>query len=112
MTRKQIKVLLDERELLLAEMAGLSLLLHGSWLERYSTCSRPGCACHQGHRHGPRRYLVVNEGGRQRQRYIPARLESVVHKGLAQHHRLQQIVARLTQINLDLMRQPGGEEPA
>ena len=112
MVPKQDNALLNERQRLLAEMAGLSGLLHGSWLERYSTCSRPGCACHQGCRHGPRRYLVVNEGGRQRQRYISAGLESVVHQGLAQYRRLQQIVARLTQINLALMRQPGGAEPA
>lgn len=109
MTEKDVKDLIDERRRLLGEMAGLSTLLHGTWLERHSTCSRPGCACHQGRRHGPRRYLVVYEEGRQRQCYIPAALEDAVRAGLSEHRRLQQIVARLTQINLSLLRRPGGE---
>lgn len=110
MTPKQIKALSDERLRLLEEMGALSEVLHGSWIERYSTCSRPGCACHQGRRHGPRRYLVVYSEGRQRQHYVPAALEGAVREGLAQHRRLLEIVARLTQINLELMRSPDLEE--
>jgi hypothetical protein len=56
--------------------------------------------------------LVVNEQGQQRQRYIPAGLEGAVRAGLAEHRRLQQIVARLTQINLELLRRPAGEASA
>ena len=48
-----------KRAALLRELAGLSGLLHGSYLERFTTCSRPRCACHQGRRHGPRAYMIV-----------------------------------------------------
>lgn len=110
MTKKQSKALVEERRRLLAEMAGLSSLMRGSWLERHSTCSRPGCACHEGRKHGPRRYLVVYEGGRQRQHYIPAALEGAVRAGIAQDGRLRQIAGRLTQINLALLNKSNGEE--
>jgi len=101
-------MLLEERRALLRELGTLSKLLHGSWVERYSTCARPGCMCHVGKRHGPRRYLVVNSDGCQRQRYVPERLAGVVHEGLSQHRRLLEIVRRLTDLNLALMRADEG----
>lgn len=97
-------VVFGERDRLLRELGGLSEVLHGSWVERYSTCTRAGCACHRGKRHGPRHYLVVNTEGRQRQRYVPARLAGAVHRGLAQHRRLLEIVRRLTELNLTILR--------
>jgi len=90
---------------------GLSGLLHGTWVERYSTCSRPGCACHRGKRHGPRHYLVINVAGRQRQRYVPERLAGAVLEGLSQHRRLLEIARRLTDLNLALLRGGGGGTP-
>lgn len=32
-------------------------LIHASLLERFLTCGRPKCSCHQGHKHGPFFYL-------------------------------------------------------
>lgn len=98
-----------ERVRLLAELGTLSRLLHGSWVERYSVCSRAGCKCRRGERHGPRRYLVVNEAGRQRQKYVQnSRVEAAL-KGLSQYRRLQEIVDRITHINLALMKEDGDE---
>ena len=94
-----------ERAGLLAELATLSRLLHGSWVERYSVCSRPDCKCHRGERHGPRHYLVVNEAGRQRQKYVANSQVKAALEGLAQHRRLRQIVDRITQLNLNLMKE-------
>ena len=36
-----LKKLKDERQQLLEEAATLGSLLHGSWVERFSTCTRP-----------------------------------------------------------------------
>ena len=105
MSREKLKNLQYVRDSLLAEMRSLSGMLHGSWLERYSTCSRPGCACHRGERHGPRRYLVVNVGGRQRQKYIPNGKVPAALEGVAQHRRLLELVDRLTEINLILLKE-------
>jgi hypothetical protein len=97
--------LLKERAELLAEMGTLSQILHGTWVERYSVCSRPGCRCHSGERHGPRHYLVVNENDRQRQKYVANSQVEVAQAGLAQHRRLQEIVDRITHLNLTLMKE-------
>ena len=104
MSTKRIEKLKKERAGLLAELGTLSQTLHGSWVERYSVCSRPNCKCHQGERHGPRRYLVVNEDGRQRQKYIPNAQVDAVRAGLEQHKRLRAIVDRITRINVSLIR--------
>jgi hypothetical protein len=97
--------LVKERDGLLMELGTLSNLLHGSWVERYSVCSRVGCRCRRGQRHGPRHYLVINEAGRQRQKYVPNAQKALALHGLAQYRRLQQIVARLTLVNLALMKE-------
>ena len=109
MSSKTVKKLLEERARLLAELGTLSRLLHGSWVERYSVCSRAGCKCRRGERHGPRRYLVVNEAGSQRQKYVQNSRVPAALEGLAQYRRLQEIVDRITQINLALMKEDAHE---
>jgi len=92
-----------ERERLAAQLSRFSQVLHGSFLERFSTCSRPDCVCHGGQRHGPRAYVVVRAGGRQRQHYIPQRQIEAVRRAIARYHRLMALVDRLSTINLQLM---------
>ena len=104
MSNLNIQKLKEERAQLLDELVTLSQMLHGSWVERYSVCSRPNCKCRQGERHGPRRYLVVNEAGRQRQKYIPNAQVDAVREGIKQHARLKSIVDRITDININLIR--------
>ena len=94
-----------ERRKLLKELSGLSLLIRGSFFERFSTCARPNCACHKGKRHGPRAYLSVTRDQAQRQHYVPQRQIDAVRRGVRQHQRLLQIVERITAINLQLMRE-------
>ena len=105
MSNTIVKKLLNERAGLLAELGTLSQMLHGSWVERFSVCSRANCRCHQGDRHGPRHYLVVREQGRQRQKYLPNSQVRAAKAGLDQYHRLCQIVDRITTINLALMKE-------
>ncbi len=102
MSTTQSETLCADRDRLMREVATLARLMHGSWVERYSVCSRPGCKCRQGERHGPRRYLVVNEDGRQRQKYVPNECVGAVLEGLAQDRRLREIVAELTLLNLEI----------
>lgn len=93
-----------ERQKLLHELSTLSLAIRGSWLTRYSTCSRPGCSCHDGKRHGPRFYVAVNTGKVQRQRYVPNSQASLVRRGIQQYKRMLEIINRVTAINLELMK--------
>ena len=99
-TRKLVR----KRQRLLEEIADLSLLTHGSFLERFSTCARKQCACHQGKKHGPRAYVVVYQKGRQKQVYVPQAQLKAVRKGLRQHERALELLRQVTQINLKLMR--------
>jgi hypothetical protein len=104
MTPAQAAALRRERERLVAQLSGFSRILHGTYLERFSTCSRPDCDCHHGRRHGPRAYVVMRVGRTQRQRYIPQRQIEAVRKAIARYHRLMGLVERISTINLQLMR--------
>ena len=105
MSSKNIKKLKKEREKLLTELGKQSGLLHGSWFERYSICSRPNCKCHNGQKHGPRHYIIVNDHGTQKQKYVPNSQVNAARKGLRQYKHLQAIVDRITEINISLMRE-------
>ena len=105
MSNEKAKKLLAARTELLRELGTLSRLLHGSWVERYSVCARVDCKCRHGERHGPRHYLVVNEAGRQRQKYVANSQVKAALQGLAQDRRLRILVARITQLNLALLKE-------
>lgn len=110
MSNITIEKLREERASLLAELATLPHMLHGSWVERFSVCSRKGCRCRQGERHGPRHYLVVRENGAQRQKYIPNAQVDAAKAGLAEYQRVREIVDRITQINLALIKERAYED--
>jgi hypothetical protein len=100
-----IHTLIQRRSKLFAEISKLTSLLHGSLLERYSTCSRKDCKCHQGLRHGPHYCLVVNEDGCQRQKYLPISKIDSARTGLSQYKKLQELVLEITRINLSIMKE-------
>ena len=113
MSKLNVKIIINERLQLLEELKSLTQILHGSWVERYSICSRKNCKCHKGQRHGPRHYLVINKNGCQRQKYIPNSLVDSTQKGVQQYQRLKDIVDRITCINLELIKEKkyGKNEP-
>jgi hypothetical protein len=94
-----------ERRALLRELAGLEGLIRGTYLTRYATCARPGCACHRGHRHGPIVCVAVSAGGRQRQHYVRQGQAAAAREGVRQYHRLLAVADRITAINLQLLRE-------
>ena len=100
-----MRKLIEERKQLLEELSTLDHMLYGSWLERYSTCSRKNCKCHQGDLHGPRYYLVVNERGHQKQKYIAVGQKEAALAGVVQGKRMLEIVEAITQINLQLIKE-------
>jgi len=110
MSNKTIEKLLKERIGLLAELGTLPHMLHGSWVKRFSVCSRPNCKCHTGDRHGPRHYLVISENGRQRQKYVPNSQAVAAQEGLSDYKRVCEIIDRITHINLALMKEDAYED--
>jgi hypothetical protein len=105
MSNEKAKRLLARRKELIDEMAALSHALYGTWYERFSTCSRPNCRCHQGELHGPRYYVVANRAGRQIQKYIPIGQKDEVLKGMDQGRRVREILDEITDINLELIKE-------
>lgn len=110
MSSEHIRQLIATRERLLDELSSLTHVLHGTWIERYSTCSRENCRCHRGDKHGPRYYVVINEAGKQRQKYIPLSQAAAATEGIEQYQRLQEIVAEITRINLELIKERAYDE--
>ena len=104
LSRARIRALERERKKLLGALGDLSLVIRGSYLERFSTCVRPDCACHRGHTHGPRTYVVVTRDRKQRQLYVPKAQTAVVREGIEQHRRLMELVDAISAVNLELMR--------
>jgi len=96
--------LIERRARLLRRLAGLQLAVHGSYVERFSTCARERCACHRGEKHGPRAYVVVYRDGRQRQVYVPKDQVRAVQRALRQDTQAQELIRQITDINLALMR--------
>jgi hypothetical protein len=81
-------------------------LIHASLLERFLTCGRPQCSCHQGKRHGPFFYL---------NRCLPkGRMSSLLLKSDSQiaqarqsvqaYRQLLEALDQLSWINLELLR--------
>ena len=73
-----------ERHKLLRELSELSHVIHGSYFERYSTCSRTNCACHEGKKHGPRAYVALRRQGKPKQHYVPKSQVTAVRDGIGQ----------------------------
>ncbi|HEY1208188.1 MAG TPA: DUF6788 family protein [Terracidiphilus sp.] len=90
-------------------------LIHASLLERFLTCGRPECSCHQGQKHGPFFYL--------NRCLAKGRMSSLLLKSDAQitqarqavqaYRQLLETLDQLSWINLELLRrdQPLSGEP-
>jgi hypothetical protein len=100
----KISRLLEKRERLLRKLAALRRVVHGSYVERFSTCARKHCACHHGDKHGPRSYVVIYRNAQQRQVYVPQEQVRAVRQGLRQDEQAADLLRQITDINLGLMR--------
>ena len=97
--------LLAERSALLAELARLPHVVHGSIVERYTVCSRANCKCHQGQKHGPVMCVVVNENGKQRQKYIPKEMRELAVQYVDEYKCALTLLDRISAINVQLLQE-------
>jgi hypothetical protein len=91
---------------LLRQLAVPADLLRASYVERFTTCGKPNCACAQGQRHGPFYYLTSN--------LAPGHVLKFLLKDQAQQQSAEQGVRHyqvhwerleeLSQINAELLR--------
>jgi hypothetical protein len=74
--------------------------LFGTLSESYRTCGRPGCRCHQGHKHGPHLYVSFRgPEGTTTGYYVPQSLAEPVRQGIAAWQELQEVLRQLAELN-------------
>ncbi|MCW5554011.1 MAG: hypothetical protein KIS67_17880 [Verrucomicrobiae bacterium] len=81
-------------------------LLRASFVERFTTCGKPNCACARGPKHGPFYYVVANLGpGRILKSLLktPDQQQAVRH-GVSGYQTHWERLEELSQINLELLR--------
>jgi hypothetical protein len=91
---------------LLRQLALPAQAIRASVVERFGTCGKPTCACHQGHKHGPYYYLT--------QCLAPGRVQKFLLKSQADQqaaraatdafNRFYDGLEELSQINTELLR--------
>jgi hypothetical protein len=88
------------REALLRRLSRLARrALFGSLSETYRTCGRPGCRCHQGHKHGPHLYVSFRGPDGTTGYYVPQALAEPMHQGVAAWQELQGVLRELAELN-------------
>ena len=78
-------------------------VLHGSLIRRRRVCGKPNCRCTRGQLHEGF-YLVVTEGGKSRQLYIPREWEQTVQQWVQQYRKARQLMEGLSRIHWQKVR--------
>jgi len=73
--------------------------LFGTLSETYRTCGRPGCRCHQGHKHGPHLYVSFRGPNGTTGYYVPQALAEPMRAGVAAWQELQGVLRELAELN-------------
>ena len=88
------------REALLRQLSRLARRsLFGTLSETYRTCGRPGCRCHQGHKHGPHLYVSFRGPNGTTGYYVPEDLAESMRQGVAAWQELQGLLRQLAELN-------------
>ena len=88
------------REALLRRLSRLARRsLFGTLSETYRTCGRPGCRCHQGHKHGPHLYVSFRGPNGTTGYYVPQALAEPMRAGVAAWQELQEGLRELAELN-------------
>jgi hypothetical protein len=78
-------------------------VLAASLCQVHKTCGQPSCACHHGGPKHPAHHLTLKENGKTRTVYVPVDLLDEVRSWVAEHQRLKQLGAEISQLTLALV---------
>lgn len=95
----------QQRQELSLKLDSCGPILRGSLIERFTVCSRPGCRCIKGKKHGPYLYLSAFDGKRSRLVYVPQDLESEVRSWVQNYQEISESLAKLSDLSIQLIRQ-------
>jgi len=79
-------------------------LLRGTLLSRKRRCGKASCRCAKGHLHEGL-YLVITEGGRTRQLYVPKDWHATVRHWVQGYHQAKELLDEISRIHWDKVRQ-------
>ena len=91
----------------LSQLTSQAGLLRGSLSVRERLCGKPGCKCTRGEKHVSI-YLVVSEGGKYRQLFVPKELESLVRSWVENHRRAREFLEAVSGICLERVQRRKG----
>ena len=91
----------------LAQIVAGRGLIRGTLQERLQLCGKPACRCARGQRHRVL-YLVLREGGKLRQLYVPKAWEERVRQWVANHRTLRGLLKELSEVYWDKVRRRQG----
>ena len=88
----------------LAQLVSQRGLIRGSLLVRRRACGKPNCRCARGEGHQSL-YLVVRQGGRARQLFVPKSHEAIVRRWVADYHTVRRLLDEISALYWDKVRQ-------
>jgi hypothetical protein len=101
--RRQIRTRLTRQQSLVRSLLERRELLAGSLFARYQVCGKEGCACRQGHRHGPYWVLSNRSGGKGGFAYLEQTKARRARELVKQHRQFRDGLRRLQKLNLELV---------
>lgn len=102
-SRQRIIVLINERSRLEKRLLKSKALLKGSLFEQYRKCSKSGCRCARGERHGPYPYLVVGKGKERRLTYVASKDYLKTKKRSENSKEFAAALIRVVRLNNDII---------
>jgi hypothetical protein len=82
-------------------------LIRGTLLRRERRCGNPGCHCAKGPGH-PGLYLILSDGKRQRQLYIPKQWHERVCQWVDNHRQVRALIHEISEIHWSRIRHREG----
>lgn len=111
--RRKATLALRQRKIaLLRQLAVPAQSIRASVVERFGTCGKPGCACHQGFKHGPYYYLTqcLARGHVQKFLLKSSADQTAAREATAAFNEFYDGLEELSQINTELLRRGEGLE--
>jgi hypothetical protein len=71
--------------------------LRGTLQERFRVCGKPNCRCTRGEKHRAL-YVVLSDGKRQRQLYVPEAWEARVREWVAHHRAVKELIREVSEM--------------
>ena len=98
------KKLRVQRAELAAKTGAGGNLLKGSLLERFTVCTKSGCRCARGHKHGPYLYVSIFDGKRSRQVYVPKGMQQEVKSWVKNYENTKRLIDKISACSIDLIK--------